>query len=490
MADLVKHDGSVLRAVIIGGGISGLSTAWYLEKQAAEHDIDLSYTLLEQSERWGGKILTETVDDVSDSPFIVEAGPDSFLTQKPWALQLAHELGLSEQLLGTNDAKRNVYVLNKGKPVILPDGVLLIVPTKFMPFVLSPLISPLGKLRMGMDLFIPAKKDDEDETLADFVRRRLGNEALDKIAEPLMSGIYNADADKQSVLATFARFRAIEKEHGSLTRGMIASMRKRAATAANKPAGQKTSAFMSLKGGTNTLIDALVPQLNGDLRLQTQVRNIEQTTNGQYTVWLDDDTLLEADVVILTTPSYVTADLVAEISPEAAETLRQLRYVSTGTISLAFKESDIPKPLNGFGVVIPSSEKRPINAITISSTKFDHRAPEGHVLLRAFFGGSRSPESMQLEDDALLKVVRDELQSILGITAEPLFQRIYHWWNANPQYDLGHLDRVDAIESALSNGLYVTGSPYRGVGMPDCVHQSKQTAEKVVTEFAERVVSP
>lgn len=484
MTDFAIDTGKKLRAVVVGGGISGLSTTWYLERQAEAANVELDVTVLESADRWGGKIQTDRVDGENGQPFIVEGGPDSFLTQKPWALALARELGLKDRLLGTNDAKRNVYVVIKGKPIVLPDGVLLIVPTKFMPFALSPLISPLGKLRMAMDLIIPAKKDDEDETLSEFIRRRLGNEALDKIAEPLMSGIYNAEADKQSVLATFPRFRDIEKKYGSLTRGMIAGMRARAKAPAT---GEKVSTFMSLNGGTEELVDALVPQLSANLRLSTRVETIEKRGENDYRVKLSDGTTIEADVVILTTPSYVTADLVESMTPDAASTLREIRYVSTGTISMAFKESDIPKPLNGFGLVVPSSENRPINAVTMSSTKFDHRAPDGHVLMRAFFGGSRSPESMNLDDAELLQTVRGQLREILGITAEPQFHRIYRWWNANPQYDIGHLERVESIESALPDGLYVTGSPYRGVGMPDCVHQSKQTAEKVFQALTEKV---
>ncbi len=474
-------------AVIIGGGISGLSAAWYLQREAQDRASDLEYTVLEKGDRWGGKILTEEVS-VSQGAFIVEGGPDSFTTQKPWAMQLARELGLEDRLLGTNEARRNVYVLNRGKPVVMPDGVLLIVPTKFLPFALSPLISPLGKLRMGMDLLIPPRHDDEDETLADFIRRRLGQEALDKIAEPLMSGIYNAEAEKQSILATFPRFRTIEKQYGSLTRGMIASRRKRATTKPS-PSGKKTSIFMTMRGGTNELIDALVPRLTGDLRLNTGVRSVEQNGENQYHVQLDDGSLLKADVVILTTPAYVSAELLRDEFPAAAERLDEIRYVSTGTISFGFKVADVPNLLDGVGVVIPTSENRPINAITISSTKFDHRAPEGTILLRAFFGGSRSPESMQLDDDRLFEVVRNELRSILGLDAEPLFHRIYRWWNANPQYDVGHLQLVDDIEALLPAGLYVTGSPYRGVGMPDCVHQSQQTVEAIMNTLTEGVLS-
>ena len=220
-------DAKAYHVAIVGGGIAGLSTAWYLQQQAREQDLPLSYTLLERSNRWGGKILTERVAGSTDQPFVVEGGPDSFLTQKPWALQLARQLGLGDRLLGTNDERRKVFVLNKGKPTPLPDGVLLIVPTKVMPFALSPLISPLGKLRMGLDLLIPARRDGQDETLADFITRRLGREALDKIAEPLMSGIYNAEAERQSLLATFPRFRALEEKHGSLISGMLASRRAR-----------------------------------------------------------------------------------------------------------------------------------------------------------------------------------------------------------------------------------------------------------------------
>jgi len=462
--------------IIVGGGISGLSAAWYLQQQARQTGMDIQCTVLEASDRWGGKILTEQVDGIAETPFVVEAGPDSFLTQKPWALQLARELGLSERLLGTNDQIRTVYVLRRGKPVGLPDGVLLIVPTKFLPFALSPLISPLGKVRMGLDLFIPAKRDESDETLAEFVRRRLGNEALDKIAEPLMSGIYNAEADKQSTLATFPRFRQLERDHGSLIRGMLASRRQRVASLSDT----KTSMFMSLQGGTQELVAALVQQLTGDLRLHTPVSAIERTTEGKYSVTTSSGDTLHADAVLLTTPAYTAAELLRPLSLDAADKLSAIRYVSTGTISMAFHGAEIKRPLHGFGLVIPKSEKRPINAITIASTKFHHRAPEDCVLLRVFFGGSRSPETMNYDDNRLLDVVRQELHNILGIEAAPLFHRIYRWHRANPQYDVNHLEHIAAIEALLPAGIYATGSAFRGVGMPDCVYQSQQTVSKIV----------
>jgi len=486
---------STVQVAIVGGGISGLATAYYLQRHAAAEGRALSYALLERSPRLGGKIVTDEVTGFGDTPFVVEGGPDSFLTQKPWALQLMRELGLEDRLLGTNDHMRKVFVLHKGRPTPLPDGVLLIVPTRLMPFALSPLISPLGKLRMGLDLLIPAKRDDEDETLADFIRRRLGDEALDKIAEPLMSGIYNAEAEKQSLLSTFPRFRDIEKNHGSLIRGMLASRRKRAAppapgspaTNGHDPsaAAKPVSMFISLRGGTRELVDTLVAKLTGDLRLNTGVAAIDALPDGAgYRLTLSDGSILDAEKVVLATPSFVTAGLVRGLAPSAADLLDNIRYVSTGTLSLGFRRSEVSHPLNGFGVVIPRSERRPINAITWSSTKFDYRAPEGYALLRVFFGGSRNPEIVDRPDDELLAIARSELKAIMGVDAQPVFHRLYRWHNATAQYDVGHLSRVADIEAAMPPGLLVTGSPYRGIGVPDCVHQGQQTASAVWAQLS------
>jgi len=459
---------------IIGGGIAGLSAAWYLQKAG------IDYVLLEQDARWGGKIRTETVTGYGGAPFIVEGGPDSFITQKPWGAALARELGLGATLIGTNERLKQTYVLNKGKATPLPDGVLMIVPTKFKPFIFSPLISPWGKLRMGMDLFIPRRKDDRDETLAEFVRRRLGNEALDKIAEPLMSGIYNAEADKQSVLATFPRFRELEQKYGSLTKGMLASQRARQQSAANTPPnGKPLSFFVTPKAGVETMVDALRTQLTGELRLGAGVVALEPIRSG-YRLHLTDGADLDASRVILATPAFVAGALLRPLTPDTADLLDGIRYVSTGTISLAFRSADAPNPLNGYGLVIPMSERRPINAITLNSVKFAHRAPDGHLLLRAFFGGSRSPQSMELDDATLHATVRHELGALLGIAAEPLFHRIYRWHHSNPQYDVGHLERIAAIECSLPPGIHVAGSAYRGVGIPDCVKSAQDAVAHAV----------
>lgn len=476
------------QVAIVGGGITGLSSAWYLQEEAAAKGIDLSYVLLEQSSRWGGKIATEEAVTETGDSFLIEGGPDSFITQKPWAFKLAQELGIGEQLLATNDANKGVFVLNKGQPTLLPEGVLLIVPTKLRPFALSPLLSPAGKLRMGMDLFIPAKRDGEDETLAEFIQRRLGSEALDKIAEPLMAGIYNAEAEKQSLLATFPRFRTLEEKHGSLIRGMLASRRARGSSRAPSANGhpKPASVFMSLRGGMRDLVNELHSRLNGELRLGTATQSVRPLPDGRYVIYLGDGTQITADAVILATPAYVAGNLIQGWAPAASKQLNKIRYVSTGTISVAYRREDVPHPLDAFGLVIPRSEQRAINAVTWTSTKFDRRAPAGHVLMRAFFGGSRHPEMMELDDDALLAVVQEELRALLGIEAKPHLHRIFRWHRANPQYDVGHLERVAAIEASLPHGLHVTGSPYRGIGIPDCVHQAQQTAAVVVKQLSSR----
>lgn len=476
---------------IVGGGISGLATAYYLQRHAGQANRPFRYTLIERAPTAGGKIVTEQIHGFGDAPFVVEGGPDSFLTQKPWALQLARELGMQDRLLGTNDHLRKTFVLHKGKPTPLPDGVLLIVPTQFKPFALSPLISPLGKLRMGFDFLIPARQDDEDETLAGFVRRRLGDEALDKIAEPLLSGIYNAEAEKQSLLATFPRFREIEKKHGSLIRGMLAGRSnapaKSAPSSTNGQPSKALSMFISFLGGAQELVDGLLPTLQGDIRLNcgvTAIAPIQGPVPARYQLTLSDCSTIDAQKIVLATPAFVTADLLKELAPDAAKRLVAIRYVSTGTISLGFRRNEVSHPLKGFGVVIPRSEKRPINAITWSSTKFDHRAPSGYVLIRVFFGGSRNQEIVERSDEDLFAIARRELHALLGINATPVFHRLFRWRNATPQYDVGHLQRVDAIEAALPAGIFVTGSPYRGIGIPDCVHQAQQTADQLWQQMA------
>ena len=475
MGQLAHTEIDGLRVVVIGGGIAGLSAAYYLTRQAQEAGLAVGCTLIERDNRPGGKIITEAID--ADGTFLVEGGPDSFVGQKPWAIELAQELGLGDQLIDANPVHRSTYLLWRGRAEPLPEGMLMVVPTRITPFLRSPLLSPLGKLRMAFDMLIPARRDGADESLADFIRRRLGREALERLAEPLMAGIHSADAERQSLLATFPRFRDIEQRHGSLIRGMLAAKR------APRPADGRSSRFaaspfVTFRGGMGSLIEALVAQIKAQIIYGTSVAELRHDPSAAhaYRLRLSDGQWLEADAVILATPPAAAADLLAPGRPDLAAGLRAIRSVSTATISLGFRRSDVGTLLDGYGMVIPRGEGRKINAITMTSTKFAGRAPDTGVLVRLFVGGSRNPATFAYDDQRLQALARAELREILGISAEPLLCRIYRWPHGNPQYDVGHLERMDRLCDALPAGMALIGGAYRGVGIPDCIRQGREAA--------------
>jgi protoporphyrinogen/coproporphyrinogen III oxidase len=474
MSDMHHLDDARPQVVIIGGGITGLSAAYALERAAQAAGQPISCTLIERDDRLGGKIRTDWRE--SQGAHLVEGGPDSFVTQKPWAADLARELGLGDTIHASEPARHATYVLQGQRLTPLPDGTLLIIPTRFWPFITSPLISPLGKLRMGLDLLIPARRDQRDESLADFIRRRLGGEALDQLAEPLMAGIHSAECERQSLLATFPRFRETEQRHGSLIRGMVAARQ----AAAARP-GAPPSPFTTLRGGMGSLIDALRGKIQATIRTGCSVVAIAPGLEaGRHQVRLSDGTRLDADAVIVTTPAYNAADLLEPISPTLAAQLRGIRYVSTATITICVREEQITRRLDGYGVIIPRTERRKINACTISSRKFAGRAPAGSALVRAFVGGSRTPEALQLGDHALIATVMAELRSILGLVGEPQFTSLYRWERGNPQYDVGHLERVAAIERLQPQGIWLAGAAYQGVGIPDCIRQGRAAAAQAL----------
>ncbi len=456
---------------IIGGGIAGLAAAYYLQKKSGG---DFSYTLLEAGNRLGGKIITERVDE-----FMIEGGPDSFVTEKPGCLQLCHELGLADQLIPTNELQRKIYVLRNGNLVPFPSGFRLTIPTELKPFLLSPLISPFGKIRMAMEYFLPPRRDVSDESLASFIRRRLGHEALDRIAGPLMAGIFVSDPERLSMQGTFPKFIEMERTFGSLIKAARAA---RHHPPPPNPLASGNSMFNSLKGGMETLVDALRARLEGEVRLNASVRSIKRS-GPRILVALDADKL-ETDDVILAVPAYQAADLIPSLDHKLSGLLRSIRYVSTTTVSLAYLRADIPARgnLDGFGVLIPASEQRDLIACTWSSLKFKHRAPEGCVLLRAFVGGWRDEAKAQLPDQELLNLVKREFAALFDITSEPLLSRIYRWPRGNPQYDVGHLDRVDEMEAHAAEipGLYLAGSAYRGIGMPDCIKNAQAAVDKLL----------
>lgn len=468
------------RVAIIGGGISGLSTAFFLKRKADEKGIDLSYTLIEKNNRVGGNILTERIDG-----FVIEGGPDCFLSEKPWALKLCETLGLKDRLLPTNKDSKT-YVLWKGRLHPLPEGFILMIPTKIMPFIFSPLISIPGKIRMALDLILPRGIDKGDESLGEFVRRRLGQEALDKIAEPLVAGVHAGDPETMSLKSSFPKFYEMEQEYRSLIIAML--KRKRMMDNMKKdPSTQQTrrTMFMTLKGGLSELIDAIVNRLDREsLLIGNGVSRIVEELGG-YRIKLDGGGSIRCDSIVFATPAYVTASLVKGIDPVLSNLLSQIPYVSTATVSIGFKKEALKKPLKGFGFVVPRFEKRRIMAATWTSRKFAHRAPEDSILIRCFVGGSKNEELVSLGDDEMIEMVRSEIEDITGISAEPVLTRVFRWWKAMPQYTIGHSERVAAIYERLKDheGLYITGSAYNGIGISDSVHGGEIIADKILKGF-------
>ena len=463
------------KTVVIGGGISGLAAAYSLQKIEGP---DADYLLLEASDHLGGKIVTYAGDG-----FLIEGGPDSFLTQKRAALDLCRELGLGDQLIGSNHtATPSTYVLSKGKLHPMPEGMMLMAPTMILPILRSKLISWPGKLRMGLEIFIGRNTTVADESLGAFVRRRMGSELLAKIAGPLMAGIHAGDPEALSLRSTFPIFTDMEKTHRSLILGMMKRKKAISAQPAQPATSPRPSMFTTLSGGLQQLPNAIAARLNpANIQRSTRVQSLSADGN-QYKIDLADGTFLYADHVIFTTPAYVTADIVQTLDPALAEKLREIRYVSTSTVSLAFRRSEITCDLNGFGFIVPAAEGRKINACSWSSTKFSHRAPDDFVLMRVFIGGAFSEDLAEQDEATLIDIARNELREIMGITATPVLALAYRWTKSNPQYNVGHGLRIDAIDQLVAThpGLYLAGAAYRGSGIPDCIQSGFDTVAKIL----------
>jgi len=463
------------RIVVVGGGISGLAAAYYLQKDVRQRGLNAEICLIEAEERLGGKIITDALDN-----FVIEGGPDCFLRSKPWAYQLAEELGITAEVIGTNDLRRKTFVLDQKKLKPLPEGVMLIIPTKIRPFLFSPLFTLPGKLRMGMDLFLPRRKGDEDESIGEFVTRRLGREALVKLAEPLLSGIHVSDPDKQSLLATFPRFRNLEKKHRSLILGMMAA--KRHPVPAQPANGQPSSMFLSFKQGMGYFVEQLEKHLSGvQVYKNKRVLSITQK-NEHYRLSFAGGESLEADGIILAVPAYAAGEILNGLDPELNHQLHKIPYVSTATVSAAYPRADFPQNMDGFGFLVPRTEKRKITACTWSSNKFNFRAHDDQLLIRCFLGGPGREEQVDWDDQTIKNVVKEELKDLLGITAAPLLVKIYRWKNANPQYEVGHLELVRAVQAFVQQKyprITLTGSAFDGVGVPDCIRQGKESAQLI-----------
>jgi oxygen-dependent protoporphyrinogen oxidase len=471
-----------LRIVVVGGGIAGLAAAHRLVELAAGEARLLDLVLLEAAGRLGGTIRTE-----EHAGFLLEAGPDSFISEKPWALRLAQRIGLGPRLRRTDDRFRKTYVVRGGRLHPLPEGFLLLAPTRVGPVLRSRVFSCPGKLRLGLDLVLPRRRVDADESLGSFVRRRLGREALDRVAQPLVGGIYAADPERLSLAATMPRFLALEREHRSLILGLRRTAR--AAAEAGGVSGARWSLFVTLAGGMEELVKALAARLpGGSVRVGTAVTAVAPAAEG-WGVELADGRRLGADGVVLAGPARRMAPLVRGADPWLAGQLEGIAYASSATVALAYPRAAIRHPLDGFGFVVPRVEGRVAMACTFASVKYPGRAPAGSVLLRAFIGGALQAELLEREDGALAALAHADVAPLLGIAGSPTLARVWRHPAAMPQYDVGHLDRVAAIETRLETlpGLALAGGAYRGVGIADCVRSGEGAAERLASSLKGRL---
>lgn len=460
----------MIRIAIIGGGISGLSAAYELE-QHRRAGTEIDYVLYEASSRLGGVLRTEHIDGC-----VVEAGPDSFVTEKPWATDFCRALGIGDQLIGSNDAERKTYILTRGRLVEMPDGLMFMVPTKILPTGFSPLFSWKTKLCMMQELYHPPRSVDHDESVAAFVERHYGAEMVDRLADPLLSGVYGGEAAHLSVRAVLPRFAEMERTHGSLGRAMLAARKKM--KSANKPA---PSLFTSLEKGMQSLAETAVAQLTRACLLTNATVQAIQAQAGGWTIsaGMQSD---QFDGVIVALPARASAEILQNSCPALANELAAIQYSSSITVGLGYDREFREALPPGFGFLVPRSEGKRLLAATFVHNKFPHRAPEDRALLRCFFAGSNAENVWSLSDDQIVRIVRDELQQILGLRAEPLFARVYKWKSAMAQYGVGHLERLERIERLRQQlpGLALAGNGYRGIGVPDCIRSGREAAKQLL----------
>ena len=457
------------RIVVIGGGISGLAAAHRL----TELNPSLDVVLIEASPRLGGTLRTEQREG-----FLLERGPDSFISEKPEAVALAKRLRVESRLIETNPDHRRSFIVRGGRLRPVPEGFQLLAPSRIWPFLTTDIFSLAGKARMSADLFLPRRTTNgrNDESLASFVRRRLGREALERMAQPMVGGIYTADPETLSLRATLPRFLDMEREHRSLILAMLRKARLQTGTS-----GARYSLFLSFDGGMEVLVQALTKAITScEVQLNTKVVGIER--HSGWRIRTNKEKPIDADAICLAVPAYVAAQLLSRVNAELASQLNQIKYASTATINFGYRRNAIQHPLDGFGFVVPFIEKRSLLACTFSQVKFPRRAPDGHALLRAFVGGALQPDMFALNESDMIARVESDLRALLGITEQPLFTEVAKWENSMPQYEVGHLDRIAAIETQLAQlpSLALAGNAYRGAGIPDCIRSGETAAEKLI----------
>ncbi len=466
------------QVVVIGGGITGLTTCYRLHRQASERALPLDITLLEAGGRVGGILAT-----AHEQGALLEQGPDCFITNKPWGVELCEELELQDEMIGTTTEHRRSFIVRGGKLCQVPEGFYLMMPGSFWSFAVSPIMSWRGKLRMGLDLVLPRRASEpgaDDESLAQFVTRRLGREALERMAQPMVGGIYTADPAKLSLRATMPQFLDMEQRHGSLIRALRHNQRQ---AQHRGTSGPRYGLFTSFRNGMQTLVDRLESCLPANMiRLQTPVAGVECQPEGSFwTIKLQDQPDINADAVCLALPAPQAAALLTSVDADLAAEL-QIPYASSAIMNIVLRRQDIAHPLNGMGFVVPAIENRALIACSFSSVKFAGRVPEGQVLLRAFVGGAMHQEQFERSDEEIQQAVLQDLRQLLGVTGDPLHVSLRRWPQSMAQYHLGHVQRVARIESAMSRlpGLVLAGNAYHGVGVPDCIRSGNEAAQAML----------
>lgn len=456
--------------LVVGGGITGLAAAFYLQKHIKEHHLPYQVKLVESSNRLGGKVQTVRRDG-----FTIERGPDSFLARKKPAVELVEHLGLTDQLVRNGTGQS--YILVGKKLHKMPSGSFMGIPTQVRPFLFSGMFSPTGKLRAGMDFLIPKGKQVDDQSLGHFFRRRFGDELVENLIDPLLSGIYSGDMDDMSLMATFPNFYHLEQEYGSLIKGLNKTMPKRK-TPKNK---KKQGMFFSLKGGLETLIDALETQLKpGTIQLQTAVDHIQKKEHG-YHVLLSDGTVYKADAVIMATPHQTLPNIFSQY--DFFNVFNDMPLNSVANVAMAFDKKDIRKDIDGTGFVVSRNSKIRLTACTWTHKKWPNAAPEDKALIRCYVGRPDDPEAVDLSDEDIVKLVLKDLNKIMKIKKKPIFSVVTRWKNAMPQYTVGHIERLTTVKQAMTKqlpGIYLAGSSYEGVGLPDCIDQGKKAVDEVL----------
>jgi len=461
-----------MNIAILGAGTSGLASAYRLQ----QHMPQAVLRIFDRRNRTGGVLET-----LSRDGFQIEQSADNFITTVPWGLQLCKELGLGDDLVQTNPNARRTYVVRNGKLHLLPDGFLMMAPTKLVPMATTPILSPLGKLRAGLELLIPSRKDDIDETMASFVRRRLGREVFERLVEPLVSGVYAADMEKLSVLATLPRFREMERQYGSLIWAMQRQLKANKAAHLAEQSGARYSMFVTLRNGLSMIGETIAKRLPpGALQLNTEVLQIDKTPKGKWNVRTDKQTL-SFDKVIAAASVADTAKVLRNCLPVLAEKLSKIEHEGTAIVTFAFDSTQIKQEFRGMGFVVPKIELNPILAGSFSSIKYEHRAPQGKFLIRVFAGGARAPELASMPGEQLVPLLLGELRKIIKIDGEPIFTTVAHWANTMPQYNVGHRERIQEIESlvAAEPTLALAGNAFQGVGIPNCIQTGFAAAEKI-----------